>query len=131
MNKSVNSGDNGYKSAECGERNDLTLGYIVNIYGVLKDLPRIVLGLLISERDFFALCVKVLNINFNTVDNRNNFRRIRASLPGKLGDVDHAVYAANVNKCTVACERLNCSCVGFANLDALKHLCCHFSLLCI
>ena len=74
---------------------------------VLENLPRIVFLLLVAKGDLAVLTVKALDINLNGVADGDNFARVLDAVPGELGNVDHAVHAAEVNECAEVREGLN------------------------
>ena len=98
MNKSVNTGENSCK------RTVRSNAYYLNIrniaYGkfIIENGPRIILFLLVAERNLSLLRVKSLDIYFNGIADRKNFGRIFDTLPGKLGNMNHSVNAADIYK---------------------------------
>ena len=65
MDKSVDARDNGCECTECRKTDDLGINNSINRIVTAKDLPRIVLSLLVAERNLLVLLIKALDINLN------------------------------------------------------------------
>ena len=65
VDKSVNSGDNRCKCTEGCETYDLGINNRINGIVTAKDLPGVVLCLLVAERNLLVLLVKALDINLD------------------------------------------------------------------
>ena len=63
-------------------------------------LPRMGLKLLHAEGDTFLLVVEVENHDFDFLTKLEHFGRVVDALVAHVGDVEEAVYAAQVNECT-------------------------------
>ena len=122
MDQAVHTGNDLSKGAELGERYDLGLNNRTNFVVLLEDLPRIVLNLFVTQRNLLFLGIDVLDINLYFVANADNLRGMLDLAPGQLGDVDHAVNAAQINKGTVIGQALHLAVVYLANLNALPEL---------
>ena len=83
----------------------------------LEDLPGIVFHALVAERDAVILFVKRLDVDLDFVALLDHFAGVLDALPGKLRDMDHAVYAAEVHKCAVGGERFHRAGVFLAFFD--------------
>ena len=74
MDQAVHTGNDLSKGAELGERYDLGLNNRTNLVVLLEDLPRIVLSLLVTQRNLLLLGIDVLDINLYFVANADNLR---------------------------------------------------------
>ena len=104
MDKTVNAGDDVSECAEGGQTYDLSLNDCALGIISLKDLPRIVVGVLEAERDLLGLLVDILNIYLNGIANVHDLAGMLDMRPGKLGNMYHTEYAAKVYERAVACE---------------------------
>ena len=100
MDKSVNSGDNAYKSAVRHKFKNLNFDSIADLIFLGKDYPRIILGLLISKRNFLRFGIIRLAFDFDNV-----------------GYMNKSVHAADIDKCTECGKRLNGSRISLSDFD--------------
>lgn len=66
-----------------------------------QDLPGVVLHLLIAERNLAFLRIERLDIDFDLIAYRNNLRGVLNAVPRELGDMNHAVHTADIDKSAV------------------------------
>ena len=107
VNKSVNSRNNAGKRTVTRYADNLNRNNVSYVIIGKEYRPWIVLSLLIAERNFLLLRVKRLDINIDNIADGNNLGRILDALPGKLGNVNHSVNAADIDERAVACKRLD------------------------
>ena len=117
MDKSVNSGDNAYKSAVRHKFKNLDFDSIADLIFLGKDYPRIILGLLISKRNFLRFGIIRLDFDFDNVADINDFGRMLNSAPGKIGYMNKSVHAADIDKCAECGKRLNGSRISLSDFD--------------
>ena len=117
MDQAINARDDLSEGAESGHRNNLSGDNVADLVISLEHFPRVVLGLLVAQGDLLVLGVDVLDINIQHVANFNNVRRMFDAQPAQLGNVNHAVYAAQVNECAVAGEGFDNALIAFADLN--------------
>ena len=123
MDQTINVLHNLSKCAEGHELNDLDGCYIANSVLVGEHLPGIILALSVAERDLLLLCIQSDNEYFDSLADFQNVRGMTDSVPGQLGDVNHTVNTADINKCAVAGEGLDNALVLVADSDGLPDLC--------
>ena len=76
----------------------------------------------VAEGDLLLFCVESDNEYVNLLADCENFGWVLDVVPGEFGNVNHAVYAADINECAVRCEGLNCTFVLVANSDFCPYL---------
>ena len=114
-----------YDLSECAERHeleDLNLSNRADVVLGLEYVPRIVLLALVAEGDLLVFLIQTDNEYLYLVANRNDLGRVLDAAPGQLGDVNHAVYAADVYECAVGSQGLNGAVVLVADLDGVPDL---------
>ena len=122
MDQAVNAR---YDLSECAERHeleDLNLSNRADVVLGLEYVPRIVLLALVAEGDLLVFLIQTDNEYLYLVANRNDLGRVLDAAPGQLGDVNHAVYAADVYECAVGSQGLNGAVVLVADLDGVPDL---------
>ena len=114
-----------YDLSECTERHeleDLNLSNRADVVLGLEYVPRIVLLALVAEGDLLVFLIQTDNEYLYLVANRNDLGRVLDAAPGQLGDVNHAVHAADVYECAVGSQGLNGAVVLVADLDGVPDL---------
>ena len=114
-----------YDLSECAERHeleDLNLSNRADVVLGLEYVPRIVLLALVAEGDLLVFLIQTDNEYLYLVANRNDLGRVLDAAPGQLGDVNHAVYAADVYECAVGSQGLNGAVVLVADFDGVPDL---------
>ena len=122
MDQAVNAR---YDLSECAERHeleDLNLSNRADVVLGLEYVPRIVLLALVAEGDLLVFLIQTDNEYLYLVANRNDLGRVLDAAPGQLGDVNHAVHAADVYECAVGSQGLNGAVVLVADLDGVPDL---------
>ena len=122
MDQAVNAR---YDLSECAERHeleDLNLSNRTDVVLGLEYVPRIVLLALVAEGDLLVFLIQTDNEYLYLVANRNDLGRVLDAAPGQLGDVNHAVHAADVYECAVGSQGLNGAVVLVADLDGVPDL---------
>ena len=117
VDQAVHTGDDLSESTEGSGRNDLDFDHVADLVIPLEDLPGIVLGFLVAQRNFLLLGVDVLDVDFDHVAHMNDLFGALDAGPGQLGDVDHAVHAAQVDEGAVGGQGLDFAVVDLAHLD--------------
>src|SRR5205807_1694713 len=74
------------------------LELVADVVRVDDSLPRILLGLLETQRDPLALAVDVEHLDADRVADRKDLRRMIDMRPRQLGDVDQAVDPVEVHE---------------------------------
>lgn len=72
MDKTVNTRDDVCKSTECCKTDDCSLNNCSLRIIILKNLPRIIFGILEAERNLLCFFVDVLYVNINCIAYINN-----------------------------------------------------------
>ena len=86
------------EGAEAHDLGDLALEHVTDVVGVHDPLPRVLLGLLETERDALALAVDVEHLDGHDVADVEDLGRVVDVAPGELGDVDQAVDPVEVHE---------------------------------
>ena len=110
------------KCAEGHELEDLDGRGVADLEVGGEDVPRVVLRTLVAQGDLLVLAVERDDIDVDMVTDVDDLGRMLDAAPGQLGDVDHAVHAADVNKCAVGGQALDRALVLCADLDGLPNL---------
>ena len=84
--------------AERDDLGDLALELVADVVGVDDPLPRVLLGLLETQRDALAVAVDVEHLDLDGVADREDLARVVDVRPRELGDVDQAVDAVEVDE---------------------------------
>ena len=123
MDQTIDAGNDVGESAECGQTDNLSLNNGADRIISLEDDPRIVLGLLVAQRNLFGLGIDVLNVNFNGIADIDDLARMLDAQPGELGNVDHAGYAAEIDECAVGSQGADNAGINLTDLAVLPELC--------
>src|ERR1019366_7636332 len=99
------------EGAEGHDLGHLALELVAAVVGVPDPLPRVLLGLLETQRDALAVAVDVEHLDLDGVADREDLARVVDVRPRELGDVDQAVDAVEVD------ERAEVDDVGDLSLD--------------
>ena len=102
MDKPIDTGQDVGKCTERRKPDDLRLHHRAVGIVTAQDLPRVVLRLLVAQRNLFLFAVKRLDIHFYRIADRNDIGRVLDTIPGEFGNVDHAVHTADVHERAVA-----------------------------
>ena len=105
------------KCTEGNKLGDSALDDSVNWVLGNKYTPWILGSLLKTKGDTLTVKVNVENLNLNLLANLNNLRWVVNVVPRKLGNVNQAVNAAKVNKCTKLNDGGNSTLELHANLE--------------
>ena len=127
VDKTVNAGDDVRKSAEGSHADNFNLRGGTDGIISLEDFPGVVLFLFVAEADFLVLLVNVLYEYLKGIADLNNVGGVRNAQPGKFGNMNHTVNAAEVNKCAVGGEGFDFSGIGLTDFDGIPEC----SLLCL
>ena len=123
MDQTVHTVNDLGKCAERHQADDLHACNVTDRILRAEDVPRIALLGLVAERDALLFGVKALDVNRQRLADRDNILRLADVLPGQLGQVNHAVYAATeVNKRTVRGCALDNARVNLADFDVRPEL---------
>ena len=122
MNQTVDARDNLRKSAERRHGDNLDRADRTDRIILLHDFPRVVLGLFEAKRNFLVFRVNILDVYINRVAHIDDLGRMLNTVPAQLGNMNHAVHAAEVDKRAVARERFNDACIMAPDLDLLPEL---------
>ena len=122
MDQAVHARNDLSERAERHELEDLDLSGIAHAVLGLEDIPRIVLLALVAEGDLLVLLIQTDDEHLDLVADIDDLGRVLDAAPGQLGDVDHAVHAADVNKRAVGGQGLDRALVLVADLDGAPDL---------
>ena len=84
--------------AEGDDLRDAALDDVVLVVALEHLLPGVVLGLLEAQRDALAVAVDVEHLDLHRLADLEDLGRVVDVRPGKLGDVDQAVHAVEVDE---------------------------------
>ena len=117
VDKALNAVAKVNKCTEGNKLGDSALDNSVNWILGNKYAPWILRSLLKTKGDALTVKVNVENLNLNLLANLNNLRWVVNVVPRKLGNVNQAVNAAKVNKCTKLNDGGNGTLELHANLE--------------
>ena len=122
VDQAVNAGDDLGKSTEGHQFDDLDGGHVA--HGILLGEygPRLLRVILHAQRDLLLLGVEGDDVHIHGVAHGDDLGGVLDAGPGQLGDVDHAVHAADVNESAVRGQALDGAGVVLAYLDVVPHL---------
>ena len=122
MDEAIHTGQHLGESAKGHELHDLDGGDIalLELGGELE--PRIVLRLTQAEGNFLLFGVKVDNVDLDLVADLQYVSRGADAAPADLGDMDHAVHAANIDERAIGGQALDSAGVFLADLDLAPDL---------
>ncbi len=120
MDEAIDAGDDVGEGTERGHTDDGGVDNVADFISLGKDDPGVVLVFLVAKRD--ALVFEGLDVNFDSVADVQNFRRMLDALPGEFGDVDHAVDAADVDESTIGSEGFDDAGEGLTFFRSLPEL---------
>ena len=121
MDQAVHAGNHLSESAEGHQLDDTNLSGVAHAVLVHEHLPGIHAVVLSTQRDLVLLSVEGDDIHIHGVANLADLGGVLDAAPGQLGDVDHAVHAADVHEHAVAGHGLHGAGVVLAHLDGAPH----------
>lgn len=116
----------GFHLDECAEGHDADdLAFNDGAYGILLNsiVPGLLGELLEAQRDAFLFLINGKNENFNFLVGLNYIRGMLNACPGKIGNMDEAVNAAQIYECTEIGESADDTLDGLAFFDVLPSCC--------
>ena len=129
MDQTVNAGQDLGKSTEGHKLYDLDLGSITYIIGCCELDPGILIGILVTEGDFFLFLVEADYIDINLVADIKYLGGVLYAAPAHFGDVNHAIDAADIDKCAIAGHGLDDTVILLADLHLIPNCLCPFAAL--
>ncbi len=110
------------KRSVIGNRNDLTFDRFVFIVLLADVVPRMRLQLLEAKRDALALFFVVEHHDLDFLVEIDNFAGVRYAAPRQIGNVQQAVYTAQVDKDPKVDDVFDRSLQHLANFELLQNL---------
>ena len=101
MYEAFDAGSDFNKCAVVGHDNNLTVNFVADFEVGVKGIPWVGLELFQAESDALAFVVEVEDNNVELLVELDNFFGVAYAAPRKVGDVDKAVNAAEVDEYTV------------------------------
>ena len=114
------------ESTEGDDLGDRALEHVARTVGRYDPLPRILLGLLETQRDALAVAVDVEHLDLDRVADRHHLGGVIDVAPGKLGDVNQAVDAFEVHESAEVDDVRDLAFDDFARLQAIEDLVADF-----
>ena len=122
VDQAVHTGDDLCECTEGHELDDLDLDHIANMIVVGEDGPRVGGVGLVAEGDLLLLRIEGDDEHLDGVADLDDLSRVLDVIPAQLGNMDHAVHAADVNECAVGSQGLDNTGVVLADLDLAPDL---------
>ena len=117
VDQTVHTGMISRKALKVVKGDDFHFDHVADIVIPLHDLPGIVPRFSCSPREIFFFSVSIsLYIHFQHVAHFDNLGRMFDLAPAQLGDVDHAVHAAQIDECAVIGQGFDNAVVLLADL---------------
>ena len=117
MDKTVDAGQYLGESAELHELDYLDVDNVADLVGGSELDPGVVLGLSDAEGYLLGLLIEVDDVDLDLIADGEHLGGVPDALPAQLGNVGHAVHAADVDERAVAREGLDGAGVLLADLD--------------
>ena len=117
VDQAVHAGDDLGEGAEGHQLDHAHGGGGAHLVGGGKLLPGILAAVLHSQRDLLLLGVEGNDVHADLIANRDDLSGILDAAPGQLGNMDHAVHAADVHESAVAGQGLDDAMILLAFLD--------------
>ena len=105
------------EGAEGHQLHDAHSSDVADLVLALEALPGILVRVLVAQRDLVGVLVEVDHVHVDLVADRDDVRGLVDALPAQLGNVDHAVHAADVDERAVAGQALDDAVIALADLD--------------
>ena len=122
MNQAVHAGQNLCKGAEAHQLHNLDLGCITDGIAAGEHGPGVGIRIFVTEGDLSLLTVKVDDVDINLITDGNDLRGLVNTAPAQLGDMNHAVYAANIDKSAVTGQGLYNTMILLADFHLVPEL---------
>ena len=98
VDQAVDAGDDAGKGAELGHAHDLGVAHGAHGILPLQLDPGVVLGTLVAQGNLAVLAVQALYVHVHGIAHLQHLAGMLDAVPRQLGDVHHAVHAAQVHK---------------------------------
>ena len=98
MDEAFHSGEDLGERAEGGDADDLDVDLGADGIVSLEHFPRAVFDLLVAQGDLLVLSVKGFDVHVHGIAHVDDLGRMLDALPGKLGAMDHAVHASQIDE---------------------------------
>ena len=122
MDQAVHAGDDLSKGAEGHQLDNLDGGHVAHLELVQEQVPGVGLSGLVAQRNLLLLGVKADDIDVDLVAHLDNLGGVLDAAPAQLGNVHHAVHAADVDEGAVGSEALDDAMVLLVDLDLVPDL---------
>ena len=122
MDQAIDAGQHLGKRAEGHELDDGDLRHIADLEGRRELGPGVAVGILVAEGDLVVLRVEADDVDIDLVADGQHVGRLLDAAPAQLGDVDHAVNAADVDERTIGRQGLDNTVIVLADLDLAPDL---------
>ena len=118
MDQAVHAGNDLSESAEGHQLDDADVGNVADLVGVHEHIPGVLGAILDAEGDLALLGVEGDDVHVEVIADGDDLGRVLDAAPAQLGDVNHAVHAADVDEHAVRGHGLDNAVIVLADLDA-------------
>ena len=122
VDETIGAGQHFRKCTEGHQLDDLDLGDVADGVSLSEHLPGVHVRIAVAEGDLVVLFIEVDDVNIDLVADVQRVGRLVDAIPADLGNMDHAINAANVNKSAVGGHGLDHALIVLADLDLVPDL---------
>src|SRR5699024_6242828 len=117
VDQAVHAGHHLGKGAEGHQLDHAHVGGVAHLIGGGEHGPGVLAAVLHAQGDLLLLGVEGNDVHVHGVAHLHHLRGVLDAAPGQLGDVDHAVHAADIHESAVGSQGLHGAGVVLALLD--------------
>ena len=121
MDQTVHTGNDLSEGAEGHQLDDAHVGNVADLVGVHEHVPGVLGAILDAEGNLALLGIEGDDVHVEVIADGNDLGGVLDAAPAQLGDVNHAVHAADVDEHAVRGHGLHDTVVVLADLDAFPN----------
>src|SRR6185437_4276359 len=125
VDEALDAGEQLHEGAVVGDAHHLALDLLAGREGFLRQVPRVLLGLLQAQGDALGLGVVLEDLDGHLVADLEQLLRVRDPAPAHVGDVEQAIDAAEVDEGAVLGDVLDGALDDHALGEGLERLGLH------
>ena len=117
MDQAVDAGNDFGKGAEGHELDDLDVGNVAHVEAAHELVPGVHLRGLVAQGDLSLLGIEGNDVDLDLIADLHDLGRALDAAPAQLGNMDHAVHAADIDERAVRGQGLDNALILLADLD--------------